>query len=307
SQDGPAATATFNWPWNLDVDASGRVYVADYLNNKIRLIENGQVSTFAGTGAGGALNGPANAATFSAPHDVAVGLDGTVYVADTNAHRIRMIKAGVVSTLAGDGTEGFRDGPAAQAQFNVPYCIAVDAANRVYTRDSGEPRVRLIENGQVTTLAGDGQVGVLDGPAASAQFVSQGFLAVDSMGKVFTSDIQAHRIRLIENGQVSTYAGTGAGASLDGPSDQAAFNWPAGIALDSQGRLFVAEFQGFRVRLIFQGEVKTLAGDGTEGFADGPAEDAQFNMLTGVAVGPDGKVYIAESFAHRVRVFTPAP
>jgi len=214
AQDGPVAMATFDWPWNLDVDVSGRVYVADYKNNKIRVIEGGVVSTLAGTGDFGFLNGPVAEAKFAYPHDVAVGVDGAVYVTDSQNQRIRMIDKGVVSTLAGDGTRSFKDGPAASAQFDTPYGLAVDNAGRVFVMEEGA-RIRLIENGVVSTFAGDGTIGFKDGPASSAQFGEQGFLAVDEMGRLFVGDVENNRIRLIENGWVSTYAGVGIQGYLD--------------------------------------------------------------------------------------------
>ncbi|WP_394368790.1 NHL repeat-containing protein [Hymenobacter guriensis] len=251
SADGHAASAQFNNPVGVAVDAAGTtVYVADQNNRKIRVINNGQVSTLAGTGAVGTANGPAAAATFREPLGVAVDAQGRVYVADSQGHNIRLISGGVVSTLAGTGTVGSTDGPAASAQFNQPYGLAVDAAGAVYVADQGNAKVRLIRDGQVSTLAGSGTLGYADGPAATAQFTSVTGVAVDGQGAVYVADPNSHRVRVVRGGQVSTVAGTGTAGSSDGPGAAASFNTPIGLAVDRQGTVYVADYNNNKVRLI---------------------------------------------------------
>ncbi|WP_139362200.1 NHL repeat-containing protein [Hymenobacter sp. CRA2] len=251
STDGAAASAQFNGPVGVAVDAAGTtVYVADLDNRKIRVIQGGQVSTLAGTGAAGSTNGPAAAATFRGPFGVAVDAQGRVYVADYLANTIRLIQGGQVSTLAGTGTAGSANGPAASAQFFQPYGLAVDAAGAVYVADQGNAKVRLIRDGQVSTLAGSGALGYADGPAATAQFTSVTGVAVDGQGAVYVADPNSHRVRVVRGGQVSTVAGNGTAGSTDGPGAAASFNTPIGLAVDRQGSVYVADYNGYKVRLI---------------------------------------------------------
>ena len=251
STDGPAATAQFNGPLGVAVDAAGTtVYVADQGNRKIRVISNGQVSTLAGSGATGGADGPAAAASFRSPFGVAVDAQGRVYVADYQGNNIRLISGGVVSTLAGTGTAGSADGPAAAAQFNQPYGLAVDAAGAVYVADHGNAKVRVIRDGQVSTVAGSGTLGYADGPAATARFASVTGVAVDGQGSVYVADPNNNRVRLIRNGVVSTVAGTGAAGSADGPGPTATLSVPIGLAVDRQGSVYVADYGNYKIRLI---------------------------------------------------------
>lgn len=145
----------------------GTVYVADTVNHRIRKIQGDQVSKLAGTGAEGFVDGVAAKAQFNYPYDVAVGPDGAVYVADAHNHCIRKIQGGHVSTLAGTGAEGFVDGAAAEAQFNNPYGVAVGPDGTVYVADQRNHAIRKIQGDQVSTLAGTGTKGFVDGIAGS--------------------------------------------------------------------------------------------------------------------------------------------
>jgi DNA-binding beta-propeller fold protein YncE len=249
--DGAALTvARFSQPRGVAVDSSGaNVYVADWYNHRIRLLSGGQVSTLGGDGTKGWVDGPAASSRFNEPCGVALGPGGQIYVADTFNHRVRMIAGGQVSSVAGNGVDGFADGPAGSASFSAPSAIAVDAAGKIYVAEYNGHRIRVISGGQVSTLAGDGTAGLVEGPAATARFNCPDGLAVDAAGKVYVGDHFNHRVRVIAGGQVSTLAGSSAGY-LDGPAAQARFNKPAGLAVDAAGKVYVGDQYNHRIRVI---------------------------------------------------------
>lgn len=200
STDGNAGVATFNLPSSVAVDAAGNIYVADMLNNKIRRISPfGDVTTFAGSGTGGIANGVGTAAQFQFPQGVAIDGSGNLYVADTDNHMIRKITpAGLVSTLAGNGSPGSTDGTGDAARFNYPHNLAVDAFGNVYVADRFNWKVRKVTPaGVVTTLSGNGSVGAVDGIAAIASFNEPQGITVDAFGNVYVADNNNNKIRKI--------------------------------------------------------------------------------------------------------------
>jgi len=304
--DGAGAGAQFDSPIGIAVDSSGTVYVADAGNHRIRrVLLDGTVSTLAGSGIPGFADGAGVGAQFNFPYDVAVDSSGTVYVADTGNHRIRRVLLdGTVSTLAGSGLPGFADGAGAGAQFDFPYGIAVDSSGTVYVADAGNYRIRKIQpDGTVSTLAGSGTRGFADGAGTAAQFNYPQGIAVDSTGTVYVADAGNHRIRKIQpDGTVSTLAGSGTRGFADGAGTGAKFNFPYGVAVDSTGTVYVADWGSNRIRRILpDGTVITLAGSGTTGFVDGAGAGAQFNSLAGVAVDSTGTVYVGDSANNRIR------
>jgi ABC-type branched-subunit amino acid transport system substrate-binding protein/sugar lactone lactonase YvrE len=258
--DGPGSTAQFNYPNGVALDVAGNVYVADTFNHRIRVIgPDLVVSTLTGDGEAGYRDGPAVQAQFNGPTDVAVDTTGIIYVADSRNNRIRAISLeGMVTTLAGSGERGFQDGPPQQAQFDGPSRLVVDVGGNVYVCDSldreyrGNHALRRIAlDGTVTTLAGNGQPGLADGPLAEARFYHLGGLDVDAAGNLYVADVLSERIRVITaQGMVYTLAGTGASGYADGPGSKATFLWPKGVVLDGAGRLYVADCASNRIRVI---------------------------------------------------------
>jgi DNA-binding beta-propeller fold protein YncE len=229
------------------------LYIADANHHRIRVINfrDGSVSTLAGAGKNTPFvdNAPAHHATFSFPNAIAFSPDGTrLYVSDWGNHCVRAIDMNtkLVSTVAGrSGDQSFRDGPALQARFNLPYGVAVNKNGTIYVADCGNNRIRAIEptTGHVETVAGTGTAGHRDGPPAQAQFNNPQFVAVDPDGVLYVADRENHCIRTIseDRRQVTTYAGIGLmdARSADG-SFQTQFFHPMNIAFGSTGLLYVA-------------------------------------------------------------------
>jgi sugar lactone lactonase YvrE len=263
SKDGPASGALFDRPHGVAVGDDFSVYVSDMKNSTIRRISpSGEVSTVAGkAGEEGTADGPAGEARFRLPEGVAVGPDGTLYVADTYNFTVRKItRDGIVRTLAGQaGSPGDADGRGTQARFNMPMGVAVDGAGNVYVADAdydgtptGNCLVRKISpDGTVSTLAGrSGSPGGADGRASEARFKKCVGIAATRDGTVYLADTGAHTIRRITpDGRVSTLGGSfQQGGRADGTGPEARFLNPQGLAIDERGVLYVADTGNHLIR-----------------------------------------------------------
>jgi uncharacterized protein (TIGR03437 family) len=314
--NGPAIDAQLNAPNGVAVDSSGNLYIADTGNNRVRKVSNGIISTVAGNGTYGfgGDNGPAGSAELNAPSGVAVDSSGNLYIADTANNRIREVSHGVISTVAGNGTQGFGgdNGPAAGAQLNQPNGVAVDSAGNLYIADLGNNRVRQVSNGVVSTVAGNGTRGFSGdgGPATSAQLYFPEGVAVDSAGNLYIADQWNDRIRKVSNGLIGTVAGSWFnGYSGDnGPATSAGLSRPSGVAVDSAGNLYIADTNNQRIRKISNAIIATVAGNGTAGYGGdgGPATIAELNWPMGAAVDSAGNLYIADTTNGRIRILAPA-
>ena len=268
------------------------------------------VSTWAGTGTASFTDGTGSTAAFNAPYGIAMDRSGHLYVGDYNNHRIRKITpAGVVSTLAGSGATGFNDGTGGGATFHLPSGVALDSSGNVYVADYNNHLIRKVSPaGVVTRLAGAGTYGNVNGSAATAKFDSPYGVAVDTSGNVYVADESNHQIRKITpEGMVSTLAGMGAVGFEDGTGISAKFNYPSGVALDTNGNLYVADASNNRIRKITQaGVVSTLAGMGSSGVVNGAGVTATFGNPSGVALDNNGNVYVADYNNHLIRMISPA-
>jgi len=259
-----------------------------------------------------------NDARFDTPGGVAVATDGTAYVADYYNHAIRKITpTGVVTTLAGS-VEGFLNGTGSAAQFRYPMGVAVDLAGVVYVADSNNHQIRKITpDGEVTSLAGDTTVpypnsGTADGTGAVARFAIPGGVAVATDGTVYVADTSNNRIRKITpQGVVSTLAGSVRGAD-NGTGDVATFDEPRDVAVATDGTVYVADKLNHQIRKLTTvgvvTTVTTLAGTNIEpggGFANGAGDLALFSYPEGVAIGPDGNIYVSDGENSKIRKITP--
>jgi streptogramin lyase len=303
-------SASFNNPTGVAVDESGNVYVADQSNHVIRKISpTGDVTTLAGDGSPGVVNGIGSAARFFYPSGVAVDGSGYVYVADTYNSLIRKISpTGEVTTLAGEAQEhGAVNGIGSSARFNYPYGVAVDGSGNVYVADTSNHVIRKISpTGDVTTLAGTaGSDGDGNGTGSAASFAGPYGVAVDESGYVYVADTSNHLIRKISPaGEVTTLAGTaGSIGAVNANGTSASFNYPNRLAVDGPGNVYVADQGNHLIRKISPtGVVTTLAGTaGSTGDVNANGTSASFNNPAGVAVDGSGNVYVADRNNHLIR------
>lgn len=310
-RDGPAMTARFDWPTGVAVNRKGELFVADYDNHTIRKIDRfGWVTTFAGQGIPGFADGKGKEALFHGPDTIAIDQEDNLYVADADNFRIRKITPdGVVSTVAGSGKRGDKEGPAEEAEFVYPTGVAAAPDGNLYVADRGAHRIkRITPNGIVMIIAGTGEPGYHDSFSYFARFNNPTAVAVDDGGNIYVADSGSHTIRRIDRENVViTVAGSGRAGYREGLREEAEFFWPTGVAVDLEGNLIVSDSKNNRIRKILlpQGRVSTLAGNGQPGFVDGAGPSAGFDFPTGIGIGGAGNVYIADSANHRIRAIRP--
>ena len=304
--DGAAAASRFSDPYGVAIDPRGTIYVADGAGaNRIRTIKpDGTVATLAGAGAGFS-DGPGAAAAFNTPSAIALDHEGNLYVADTGNHAIRKVAPdGAVTTLAGNGSPGALDGIGRAAQFNGPVGIAVDAAGIVYVADTYNDRIRRIgKDGSVTTIAGAGGPGLVDGPAMQAAFDTPSALAVALDGTLYVADTGNHALRRISaDGMVDTLA-----MPLEGER-RPLLRRPTGLALTHDGYLYIAASSGGRIlQRTPQGELRALEDADRPARADGFGSDGTLQLTAPRAIGVkrDGSLVVADANAHRLLRLAP--
>lgn len=265
---GPATSALLDTPTGVAVDANDNIYIADTLNNRIREVSGGMITTIAGTGAPGLSGdgGAAKSAELDQPTAVAVDSKGNIYIADTDNNCIREISGTTISTVAGNGLQSyFGDGGlATAAALNLPTGVAVDAAFNIYIGDTGNQRVRMVASAtkNITTIAGTGVGGFNgDGPALSTELAGPSGLYVDAAGTVYVADSDNNRIRTIVGGNVATFAGSGAqGYTGDGGTAASALlNTPEAV-IAVGGSVLFSDTLNNRVREVTADIMNTNAG-----------------------------------------------
>jgi uncharacterized protein (TIGR03437 family) len=274
------------------------------------------ITTVAGNGTNG-FSGDAGAATgaqLSSPVAIAIDKAGTLDIADQGNNRIRQVSAGTISTVAGNGTNGYTGdgGKGSSAELSSPTGVAIDSSGIFYIADFSNSLVRKVtSSGTISTAAGNYTLGAGysgDGAAAAdAQLKQPAGVVLDAAGNLYISDFGNNVIRKVTSGgTITTFAGNGvAGYSGDGGlATSASLNGPRGIAVDASGNLYIADTVNHRIRKVAaDGTIGTVAGIGTAGFSGdlNRATSAALNSPRGVAVDASGNLYIADSLNSRIR------
>ncbi len=310
---GPAVNASLYEPMGMAADGSGNLYVADNANCRIRKLTSGIISTVVGDGfcRYSGDGGPATSASLNSPYGVAVDGAGDLYIADMFNCRIREVIAGTITTIAGSGVCGYSGdgGAATSASLGHVYGLAVAGGN-IYVADAENCRVRIVTGGIISTFAGNGTCtsGGDGGAATSASLNDPEAIAVDGAGAVYIAEHSGCRVRKVSGGTITTFAGGSCGSWGDGgPATSAALYMPFGLAVDAEGRVYIADDANCRIRVVSNGTISTIAGIGTpRGFSGdgGPATDAHLYWPRGITVDNSDNLYIADSANNRVRMVT---
>lgn len=278
------------------------------------------ITTVAGTGSAGYSGdgGPATSAQLAGVYGIFVDSSGNLFIADQFNHRIRKVGAdGNINTVAGSGTSGYLgDGQAAtnsKVQMTNPEGVAVDSSGNIYIGDTGNHVVRKVSGGNIATFAGTNSPGYGgDGAGATGALLNLPTLVVlDSSNNLYIADSGNNAIRMVTGTTISTVAGTGeANYAGDGGAPKTAkLNNPQGLAIDRAGNVYIADSNNHRIRMISNGIITTVAGNGTNAaFAGdgGPATKAELNHPKGVALDSAGNLYIADAFNNRIRMVNPS-
>lgn len=322
----PANGVEFYYPWGINEDPSGNVYVADQNNDMIReLVQStGLVNIFAGTGVAGFTGdgGLATAAELNVPDGVARDSSGNIYIADQYNCVIRMVSAsGDISTIAGIDTNepspscGYSGdgGPATSAQLYYPYNVFVDSKNNVYIPDSYNQVVRVVTAGTINTIAGipnePGYAGD-GGPATNARLYYPSAVAEDGAGNLYIADEYNHRIREINaaTAVITTVAGNGnCSFSGDGIATENSLCYPTGVSADVNGNLFIADQSNNRLRWVnTAGIMTTFAGNGTAGYNGdgGLATNAELYYPANIWEDASGNFLVSDEYNYRIRGIT---
>jgi sugar lactone lactonase YvrE len=280
----------------------------------------GNISTVAGGAPVFGYSGDGGQATdaqLRSPNGVYVDQSGRIYIVDTQNHAIRMVDTtGIISTVAGGNGFGFSGdgGQATNAKFDLPQGVYVDQSGRIYIADTFNNAIRMVDTtGIISTVAGIGTVQWYSGDggqASNAKLSHPNGVYVDQSGRIYIVDSGNHAIRMVDTtGNITTVAGgNGFGYSGDGgQATNAKFDRPYGVSVDQSGRIYIADKSNCAIRMVdTTGIISTVAGTGTvSGFSGdgGQASSAKLNDPEGVYVDQSGRIYIADTVNHAVRMF----
>lgn len=339
--NGPAHSASFRSPMGIALHPDGSVYIADTKSHLIRKLFQESLSTYAGftfsqdaSGypIGTLYDGSANLSVFQDPQGLALDASGNLYVADTGNHAVRKVTVQGVTTIAGDGVMGSRDGKTgSEARLHSPADVAVAPDGTVYVADTLNHVIRKIAaDGKVTTLnspstrvvelshgnvepAGDFK----DGPLAAAKFNEPSGICIDAKGNLYVSDTGNQRIRYIDLQlqTVSTVAGITTtkyepnslymtGGYTDGAAAAAQFQYPRGLALTAEGGLVIADSQNRAIRYLHDGKVTTLS-PAQSAASTTATPTSPFQLPVDVAVDATGAIWVVDSFGNTVLQLPP--
>lgn len=315
---GPATAAQLQNPYGVTLDKDGNLYICDQVNWRVRKVSpayGGTIATIAGNGtpgySGDGIDG--KYANIRGVYDVAVDKKGNAYLADAGNHRIRKVSAsGIITTYAGTGTAGYNgDGIAAtSAMLSEPIGICIDDTGNIFVADRFNRRIRKIDTfGIITTIAGNSAAGyAADGALAGTASLDEVWcVRVDRFGTVFFTDNRRLR-KITTAGTLLTVAGNGTlGDAGDGGPALAAELLVSAFAIDDGGNIYIADGGACRVRKIeADGVITAFAGNGAGGYSGdwGNPLMARLHTCGGIAVAPNGDVYIGDVGNHRVRLVT---
>ncbi len=349
--DGSSTGILFSGPHSLAFDSSGNLYISDSNNQRVREVNtSGTISTVAGNGtagfAGDGSSATASGTELNSPAGLAFDSSGNLFIADSDNYEVRKVTGGTISTFAGVNSKGATFGgdlgPATSASLWIPTSVAVDSSGNVYIADPTNDVVRVVcanqtpiacgisafpvggqytfAAGDINTFAGDnlgegsgtlypGYTG--DGGVSTGALLNNPTaVLLDSAGDLYIADTGNNVIRKVTPaGIITTVAGDGVEGFQDGPALQAEFSSPKGMAMDSNGNLYIADHTNCAIRVLEpNGYVSTIAGKGTCGYSgDGAAAtSAELFFPSGVAVNGN-KVYVADNANNVIRLLTPAP
>lgn len=247
--NGTGTGAGYGFPSRLITDAQGNIFTLDAADARVRKITPaGVVSTYAGTVQRGYAEGPALSAKFGQSFGIVMDANGNLYIADSDNHRVRKItQQGIVSTIAGSDTAGFTNGDVSKARFFFPQGCVLDKEGNLFVADQNRIR-KITPSGVVSTFVGTEATGFADGDASQATFSLIEDMVIDEQSNLYVTD--ENRIRKITpQGIVTTIAGSVQGYR-DGEGSLARFNAPMGLGIDSQGLIYVADFNNSLIRKI---------------------------------------------------------
>lgn len=350
---GPATSAQLSNPIGIAVDGSGNLYISDQNNNVIRqvtggwstiLAGNGTINTVAGNQADPGYLGDGSSAVGSnaemkTPAGIALDSSNNVYIADWGNDVIRKFSVGGnLSTAAGNNTL-YIDGPngvasggfsgdnavATNALLNLPFGVALDSAGNIYIADTQNNRIRkvTVSSGNINTIAGSNTQGSPGtntdvGSALSVHLFYPHAVAVGANGVLYIADTNDHRVLKLSGGEITVVAGTGIpGFSGDGgPAAKAQLQYPRGVAVDSLGNVYIADYTNQAIRFVSAatGDIYTIAGNfcNTAGCRSGysgdggPSTQAQLNFPSGIAVDANFNVYVSDTQNWVIRELVPA-
>lgn len=326
-EDVPGPESMLYLPQDVEFDADGSAFFLDWNNHRVReVLDDGTVATVAGDGMiGDGPEGDAMAARFNHPTNLLFDAEGRMILAAWHNSRVERIdfSTGEMSFLVGDGSRSFGGdaGPALTSKLNLPSSVALSSDGRLYVSDQANQRVRCVDlDGNINTVVGNGTAGFGGdgGPAADAElFASVGQAAapankiiISPDQRMFIADTDNHRIRVVDLATmiIDTYAGSGEPgyAGDGGPALDAKIWGPTDVAIGLDGELYVTDTENNCVRVLgTDGTIESFAGvcggPGYEGDGE-PAIDAVLNKPYGVAVDPDGNVWISDTYNQRIRV-----